>query len=75
MWNNFTFHRVLCPYITYNRNGGDLMERLRVVRQKQHLTQKDIAAFLGVDRTTYVKYETGKSEPSFETLQKNRRFL
>ena len=51
------------------------MERLRVVRQKQHLTQKDIAAFLGIDRTTYVKYETGKSEPSFETLQKIADFF
>ena len=51
------------------------MERLRVVRQKQHLTQKDIAAFLGVDRTTYVKYETGKSKPSFETLQKIADFF
>lgn len=36
----------------------------------QKLTQKDVADFLGIDRSTYGKYETGDSEPNFETLQK-----
>lgn len=51
------------------------MKRLRQLRTSKNLTQKDVAEFLGVDRTTYVKYETGASEPNFETLQKLAAFF
>ena len=34
------------------------------------MLQKDVAALLGSDRTTYVKYESGASEPNYETLLK-----
>nr|WP_297175158.1 helix-turn-helix domain-containing protein [uncultured Agathobaculum sp.] len=46
------------------------MNKLRIVRDSdpRKLTQKDIAAFLGVDRSTYNKYETGDSEPNFDTI-------
>lgn len=46
------------------------MERLKMLRKEKGLYQKDVASFLGVDRTTYVKYETGASEPDTETLSK-----
>ena len=46
------------------------MERLKDLRIQRGLYQKDIAAMLGVDRTTYVKYEKGCSEPNHEMLQK-----
>lgn len=44
------------------------MEQLKKLRINSGKTQKDMAQMLGIDRTTYVKYETGSSEPSFETL-------
>ena len=44
------------------------MEQLKMLRLSHKLTQQEVANILGVDRTTYVKYETGKSEPTFETL-------
>ncbi|WP_125115999.1 helix-turn-helix domain-containing protein [Agathobaculum sp. Marseille-P7918] len=46
------------------------MNNLRTVRttDPRKLTQKDVALFLGVDRSTYNKYETGDSEPNFETI-------
>lgn len=44
--------------------------RLKELRTKRGLYQKDIAAMLGIDRTTYVKYETGTSEPNFQMLLK-----
>ena len=46
------------------------MERLKVLRKKEGYTQADVAAKLGIDRSTYAKYETGQSEPNFEMLQK-----
>ena len=44
------------------------MERLKELRKQKGLFQKDIANKLGIDRTTYVKYETGASEPDIKTL-------
>ena len=50
------------------------MEHLRELRERKSLYQKDVAAALKIDRTTYVKYETGASEPSFEILKRIARF-
>lgn len=44
--------------------------RLRDLRLERALLQKDIAGLLGVDRTTYSKYESEASEPNWETLIK-----
>lgn len=46
------------------------MLRLKELRLRERKTQKDLATFLGVDRTTYTKYETGASEPNLETLNR-----
>lgn len=46
------------------------MERLKMLRKREKWTQQEVASKLGVDRSTYTKYETGQSEPNFETLQK-----
>ena len=50
------------------------MEHLRELRERKNLYQKDVAAALKIDRTTYAKYETGDSEPSFEILKRIARF-
>lgn len=46
------------------------MLRLKELRLLDKKTQKELAAFLGIDRTTYTKYETGASEPNLETLNR-----
>lgn len=46
------------------------MLRLKELRISAKKTQKELATFLGVDRTTYTKYETGVSEPNLETLSR-----
>ena len=46
------------------------MEQLRFLRKRDGWTQAEVAARLGVDRSTYAKYENGQSEPNFEMLQK-----
>lgn len=50
-------------------------ERLRELRGKKKCSQKIVAEALGIDRTTYTKYETGKSEPDLETTQKLADFF
>lgn len=50
------------------------MEHLKELRARKNLLQKDVAAAIGVDRTTYVKYETGDSEPNFEILKRIAQF-
>ena len=49
---------------------GEVMERLKQLRISNKLYQKDVAEKIGVDRSTYVKYENGQSEPNFEILKR-----
>lgn len=51
------------------------MERLKELRLKKKLLQKDVADYLGVNRTTYVKYETGASQPDNDTLSRLADFF
>ncbi|MBQ3193543.1 MAG: helix-turn-helix transcriptional regulator [Oscillospiraceae bacterium] len=36
--------------------------RLRQLREDQDKTQKEIAAYLGINQTVYSRYETGKND-------------
>lgn len=44
------------------------MHILKSLRAERKWTQQDVATRLGIDRTTYAKYESGASEPNFEML-------
>lgn len=46
------------------------MDKLKLLRTEKGLRQIDVANSIGVDRTTYAKYESGASEPNFDMLQK-----
>ena len=43
-------------------------ESLKRVRTEHNLKQKDIADAIGIDRSTYSYYETGKTSPPLEVL-------
>ena len=45
-------------------------KKLRILRENSNFSQADIAAMLGMDRSTYAYYETGKTEPSLKTIVK-----
>lgn len=66
-----------CEFISRIIKSGDIMNNLRNARKSdpRKLTQKDVADFLGADRSTYAKYETGRSEPNFETLSRLSDFF
>ena len=44
--------------------------RLRYLREKESLTQTDIAHALHIGQSTYNRYERGIREPDHETLKK-----
>ncbi|MBR2714934.1 MAG: helix-turn-helix transcriptional regulator [Ruminococcus sp.] len=44
--------------------------KLRFCRKNCGLSQQQIADSLGIDRTTYTYYESGRSEPNLTTLVK-----
>lgn len=46
------------------------VRNLRVLRQRKEMSQAQVAQYLGCERSTYAKYESGSSEPSFEMLQR-----
>ena len=50
--------------------GTDFGINLLNLRKKSGFTQQQLADMLGLNRTTYTKYETGVSEPSIQTLKK-----
>lgn len=50
-------------------------ERLKQIRKKRDLSQADLAEYLQCSRQSYAHYETGRSEPSLETLVKIATYL
>ncbi len=51
-------------------NSKIFSENLKKLRQSKGVYQKDIANWLKIDRTTYVKYERGQSTPDYNILLK-----
>ncbi len=47
-----------------------LIGNLKRLRNTYELSQQDIADKLGIDRSTYTYYETGKTEPSINMLSR-----
>lgn len=43
-------------------------EKLKVLRKKHGLTQKEVADIVQVNRVTYTNWEKGNREPSYEDL-------
>lgn len=50
--------------------GDEFSQRLRRIRKECGLTQKAVAELLGVDRSTYAYYETGKTSPDLNALSR-----
>ena len=52
-----------------------LSEVLLKYRELNHFTQQFVADKIGITRSAYTYYETGKTEPSMETLQRLQKLL
>jgi transcriptional regulator with XRE-family HTH domain len=49
---------------------AELKDRLREIRKKYKLTQKDMGNLLNISESAYGYYEQGRNEPSLEALRK-----
>ena len=45
-------------------------EKLKTIRTKNNLTQKEVANYLNISRSTYNNYEQNVAEPSIDSLKK-----
>jgi transcriptional regulator with XRE-family HTH domain len=50
-------------------------KNLRYLREKNTLTQDEMQPLVGIKKTTWSHYETGKSQPSIEVLIKISNFF
>ena len=50
--------------------GDDMLLRLRDIREDADKTQVQMAEFLGCSQQTYSRYESGKAEMSYQTLDR-----
>lgn len=51
------------------------MIRLKELRKKKGLYQKDVANFMNIAKSTYSYWESGSSEPSYQDLKKLAEFF
>ena len=51
------------------------MLRLKEIRDKLNIQQKDVCTSLGIPQNTYSQYENGKRQPDNETLVKIASFF
>ena len=52
-----------------NKTLQTIGQRLREVREKQHLTQSDVAEKADISTNHYAQIERGEANPSLETLE------
>ena len=50
-------------------------EKLKSLREEKGLSQVELSAVFGVDKSTIAKYETGGREPDLETLVKFAKYF
>ncbi len=50
--------------------GDNFNENLKFAREKQGLSQKEVAESIGVAKSTYSLYESGNREPNVKTIKK-----
>ena len=50
--------------------GDNFNENLKEARLKSGISQKDLAEKIGVAKSTYSLYESGKREPNVDTIKK-----
>lgn len=50
-------------------------ERLRAAREQRGFTQQQVADFMGIDKSTYCGYETGKRQPDVPKIKQLSKAL
>ena len=53
-----------------NLKGGEKLNRLREIRKSKGLSQEKLSALSRVNRVSISKYETGRTRPRIDSLEK-----
>lgn len=53
---------------------GTVNNNLKAAREKKHISQQEVADYLGITRQAYSHYEVGRRKPDYETLLKLSEF-
>lgn len=54
---------------------GTVNDNLKTIREKKHISQQEVANYLGITRQAYSHYEVGRRKPDYETLLKLAEFF
>ncbi|WP_312070397.1 helix-turn-helix transcriptional regulator [Anaerotignum propionicum] len=66
-FNQIYEKQIECDVFNETENKGN---RIRKIRKKRNLTQKQLGELCGIDEANIRKYELGKQNPRYETLEK-----
>ena len=61
--------------MTYGKPENTFAYRLKTVREERHLTQSQVAAGCGINRSTIANYESGASVPKYAQLRPLANYL
>ena len=59
---------MLTPQSQYIKSKKLLALRLKIMRESKGFSQQQLAAYLGLDRSTYAYYESAKTLPNIFTI-------
>lgn len=62
---------ICCTYTTFERTPIGVAQNIRRLRLDAGLTQEQLAARLGVARTTIAQWESGSSHPRYAMMTKH----
>lgn len=62
-------------FVTLKSIEMDIAKRIKYIREKKGMSQKELITAVGLGAPMYSRIETGKSEPSLTTLEKIAKAL
>lgn len=66
---------IFCIFVTLKSIKMDIAKRIKYIREKKGMSQKELITAVGLGAPMYSRIETGKSEPSLTTLEKIAKAL
>lgn len=66
---------IIYTFVTLKSIKMDIAKRIKTIREKKGMSQKELITAVGLGAPMYSRIETGKAEPSLTTLEKIAKAL